>query len=216
MQENNHYPFPLVPLPYSYDALEPYIDARTVQIHHDHHLKTYVDNLNKALEPYPMYHSWSLEMLLCNINALPEEIQVPVHRNGGGVYNHNFYFNIMGGNHSQPKNNLLAAMENSFGSYEKFKQKFKQNALSVFGSGYSWLVMDNHANRPNGLRIMNTANQDTPMPCTVCPLLPIDVWEHAYYLKYQYKRADYIDNWFNVLNWDKIEKIYNQCISNKQ
>lgn len=212
----NHYPFPLEPLPYAYDALEPTIDAQTVMIHHDRHLKSYVDNLNKTLEPYPMYHSWTLEMLLCNINALPEEIRIPVQRNAGGVYNHNFYFNGMSPHPSNPKNKLLDAINAAFGSYENFKAVFKKNALSVFGSGYSWLVMDKHANRPNELRIINTANQDTPLPCTVCPVLVIDVWEHAYYLKYQNKRADYIDNWFQVINWDKAEKNYNQCIDYKE
>lgn len=209
--EQNHYPFPLIPLPYPYDALEPFIDARTVEIHHDKHLKAYVDNLNKALEPYPIYYDWTLEMLLCNINSLPYDIQTSVRNNGGGVHNHNMYFNIMSGNPSQPSEKMLTAITDAFGSIVNFKVELKKAALSVFGSGYAWLVMDTHANRKNGLRIMITPNQDTPLPCTVCPVILIDVWEHAYYLKYQNRRAEYIEAWFNVLNWSEAEKYYDQC-----
>lgn len=212
IQEQEHYPFQLIPLPYPYDALEPFIDKQTMIYHHDNHLKTYVDNLNKTLAPYPMYHKWSLHRLLCNIPALPKEIQTPVKNYGGGVHNHNLFFSIMGNKESKtPVGNLALAIDEQFGSYDNFKAKWKEEALSVFGSGYAWLVVDNHNDNRGKLRIVKTQNQDTPMPCDLCPVILIDVWEHAYYLKYQYRRAEYIDNWFNVIDWNKAEENYNQC-----
>lgn len=209
---DEHYVFELPPLPYPYDALEPYIDEETMKLHHDKHFKTYVDNLNKALAPYPKYHSWSLEKLLKNINALPFSIQTSVKNNGGGVYNHKLYFSIMGPpNDEKPFGNLGNAMTRQFGTYDDFKTKFKQSALSVFGSGYAWLVID----RMKRLKIITTANQDTPLPMGYCPILLIDVWEHAYYLKYHNRRDEYIDSWFHIINWDAAEKNYNNCISER-
>lgn len=198
---NDHYPFELIPLSYDYQALEPYIDTQTMIIHHDGHLKTYVDNLNNALKDYPQFHSWELERLLRNPERLPGKIQTAVKNNGGGVYNHNFFFYSMGNTNNMPSSKMQKMIENSFGSLNQFVIKFKEAALSVFGSGWAWLAAD-----PNGrLKIVTTANQDTLLRTRLLPILPIDVWEHAYYLKHQNKRADYIDDWFYVIDWRTVE-----------
>lgn len=211
MNQNQHYKFELMPLSYPYDALEPYIDQRTVRIHHDGHLKTYVNNLNNTLEPYPKYHDWTLEKLIIFNRILPKKIQTPVRHNAGGVYNHQLYFNIMSP-HSDKSDakRLMPEIEKQIGSYEEFADKFKKSALDVFGSGYAWLAMD----RNGHLKIINTANQDTVLTINLCPVLLIDVWEHAYYLKYQNKRSDYIDNWFNIINWEQAEKNFIDCLRN--
>jgi Fe-Mn family superoxide dismutase len=192
-----------MPLPYDYSALEPYIDEKTMHLHHDKHLKTYVDNLNAALKNYPDYQSWSLERLLKNVNWLPEDIRTPVKNNGGGVYNHEFFFGGMSAaRETQPSEELLVLIERDFGSLDSFKQQFKKAALGVFGSGYAWLALG-----PDGKSVIKTtANQDTLIPLDLCPVLVIDVWEHAYYLKNYNVRADYIDNWFNVLDWRKVSE----------
>lgn len=198
---NDHYPFELIPLPYDYQALEPYIDAETMEIHHDKHLKTYVDNLNKALKDYPWYHRWSLEQLLIHLDRLPVQIRTAVKNNGGGVYNHNLYFNTMGNMNNEPTGNIKRLIESSFGSYDEFKSSLKGAALAVFGSGWTWLAAE-----PSGrLRIVTTANQDTLLQTRLIPILPLDVWEHAYYLKHQNRRADYIDDWFHVIDWRVVE-----------
>lgn len=203
-----HYKFENKPLPYNYNALEPYIDTKTMELHHDKHLQTYVDNLNIALASYPALHSWPLEKLLYNINSLPKEIRTAVRNNGGGVYNHNLYFEGMANTKIKtPIGNLSSAIDKAFGSYYEFKAKFKQQAISVFGSGYAWLVMD----RSGHIIIVATANQDTPLTNNLCPILLIDVWEHAYYLKHYNKRADYIDDWFEVINWEKAELNFMKC-----
>lgn len=203
----NNYAFELTPLPYEYGQLEPYIDTKTMEIHHGRHVQTYVDNLNKALENFPDYHGWSLEKLLYNLDNLPKEIQAPIRNSGGGVYNHNLFFSIMGPNQDTLKEgDLLNAINKSFGSLESFKADLKALALSVFGSGWAWLVADKQGN----LSLMKTPNQDTQIPNNLCPVLNLDVWEHSYYLKYQNKRADYIDNWFNVVNWKKAEENYSK------
>lgn len=209
MNQNQHYKFELLPLLYPYDELEPYIDQRTVRIHHDGHLRTYVNNLNAALEPYPKYHDWSLEKLIVYNRLLPKKIQTPVRHNAGGVYNHQLYFNIMSprSDKAQAKR-LISEIETQFDSYDEFVEKFRKSALDVFGSGYAWLAMDRNRN----LKIINTANQDTVLTLNLCPVLLIDVWEHAYYLKYQNKRAEYIDNWFNVINWGMAEENYMDCL----
>lgn len=203
-----HYPFSLPPLPYDYNALEPYIDQETVKIHHDRHFKAYIDNLNKALKPYPQLHCLSLCKLLCNLNTLPCKIREDVRNNGGGVYSHNLYFNTMGAEKDQrPYGSLMTALEECFGSLDGFKEKMKTSGIERFGSGWAWLVKD----RCGGLRIISTPGHDTPLPCNLCPVLILDVWEHAYYLKYKNKRGDYIDNWFNVINWDEASKNYLKC-----
>jgi len=200
-----HYPFTLVPLPYAYDALEPFIDAKTVEIHHNKHLQTYVDNLNKALENHPDYHSWPLERLLYNLDKLPQEIQTAVRNNGGGVYNHNLYFGGMAkGGVPLADGPLKDAINKVWGSFDDMKAQLKAAGLSVFGSGWAWIVSDYLGN----LSIFKTANQDTQIPAGLTAVLILDVWEHAYYLKVQNRRADYIDNWFNVVDWAASEKNY--------
>ena len=199
--------FTLPPLKYSYDALEPYIDKKTMIIHHDKHHGTYVDNLNKALEKYPEYYKFKIDELLLNLDKLPEEIRETVKNNGGGHYNHSLFWEVMGPNgKGEPKGNILKAIEKDFTSFEKFKEEFKKAALSRFGSGWVWLLKDQDGN----LKIVTTANQDIPDISRYKPVLLLDVWEHAYYLKYLNKRADYIDNWWNVVNWDKVEELYNK------
>ena len=190
---NEHYPFINPPLPYSYDALEPYIDEKTMRLHHDRHLQTYVDNLNNTLKNYPQYHSFSLEQLLFHIDCLPKEIQEAVKNNAGGVFNHILYFSTL--NPINQPDELLGNILNTFGSFEEFQKQFTSAALSVFGSGYAWLVYDCHGN----LTILTTKNQDTPIPFGFYPVLNLDVWEHAYYLKHYNKRADYINDWFLLL-----------------
>lgn len=202
---NQHYEFSLMPLPYSYDALEPFIDALTMQLHHDRHLKTYVDNLNSALSGYHEYHNWSLERLLCGTNCLPESIKTAVSHNAGGVYNHEFFFlNLAVKSKKQPTGLLGERINSTFGGYEEFKRKFKETALDVFGSGYAWLASDKRRN----LCIVTTKNQDVPITRGFSPVMCIDVWEHAYYLKHYNKRADYIDAWFNVVNIKAAEENY--------
>jgi len=197
----DHYPFELPPLPYAYDALEPYIDKETMYYHHDKHFKTYIDNLNKALAPYPEYHDWSLKKLLKNLDSLPQEIRTPVRQNGGGVYNHNMYFDTMApAGTSTMSKEMETVINQTFGSYDNFKDKIKEAGLSQFGSGWAFLVADSE----KGLYIINMPNQDVPMSDTSWPILPMDVWEHAYYLKYKNERDKYIDNWFNVIDWSNV------------
>lgn len=206
---NEHYPFVNPPLPYAYNALEPFIDTKTMHLHHDRHLQTYVDNLNNALENYPALQSWSLEQLITNTNEIPAEIQTAVRNNGGGVYNHIFYFNGLtpyGTNTSAGA--LYRAIVNDFGSTDQFFNEFRNQALSVFGSGYAWLVV----NSDGRLQIVTSPNQDTPLAQGFCPVLTIDVWEHAYYLKHYNERVNYINDWFQVINWVRTETLYNQCI----
>lgn len=198
---NEHYPFVNPPLPYAYDALEPYIDARTMMLHYNRHLQTYVDNLNRILKNYPQYQSFSLEGLLLYQSSLPSEIQIPVHNNAGGVYNHIFFFSNLKAPDSQKLSLPCSTFINSvFGSFDAFLDAFRKAALSVFGSGYAWLVMD----MTGRLNIITTANQDTPLPQNLFPLLNLDVWEHAYYLKHYNNRDDYITDWFHVIDWDRV------------
>lgn len=193
---NNTYPFTLPELPYAYDALEPYIDEETMHYHHDKHFKTYVDNLNKALEPYPEYHSWTLEELLLRLAELPKELKDAVRDNGGGVYNHDMYFDIM----APAGQSISTAVAEAFGGVENFKKTMKEAALSRFGSGFAWLAKD----ADGCLQIIALANQDNPLSQGLTPVMLLDVWEHAYYLKYKNLRADYIDQWFHVVNWNAV------------
>lgn len=190
---NEHYPFVNPPLPYAYDALEPCIDQKTMYLHHDRHLQTYVDNLNAALKDYPKLHTLSLEELLACPDHLPSSVQTAVTNNAGGVFNHIFYFSILG--QIEYPGNLLGHIFFSFGNFEEFEKNFTDAALSVFGSGYAWLVFD----QTGRLKIITTKNQDTPIPLGLYPMLVIDVWEHAYYLKHYNLRADYIKNWFHII-----------------
>ncbi|MEG0691877.1 MAG: superoxide dismutase [Oscillospiraceae bacterium] len=194
-----------MPLDYAYDALEPFIDAKTIEIHHNRHLKKYVDTLNKTLENYPKYQCWSLKELIKNSYLLPYSIQTDVINNAGGVFNHNFYFSCMTPNSSRfPLPNLFAAIECQFCSFNEFKSTFKDTALKVFGSGYAALCVD----KLKRLKIVTLPNQCTVLPIDLRPILMIDVWEHAYYLKYQNLRANYIDSWFELIDWEFAEECY--------
>jgi Fe-Mn family superoxide dismutase len=197
--------YQLPPLPYSFDALEPHIDAMTMEIHHDRHHKTYVDNVNKALESAPDLAEMSIEDLLRNINRVPESIRTAVRNNGGGHANHSLFWEIMGPNGGgNPTGALAAAIEAELGGMEAFKEKFNTNGTSRFGSGWSWLVVDQNGK----LQLLSTANQDSPLMDGQTPILGCDVWEHAYYLKYQNKRPDYIKAWWNTVNWDEVARRY--------
>ncbi len=194
--------FKLMELPYDYNALEPSIDAQTVEIHYTKHHQTYVDNLNKALEGKDDWLNKDLEEVVRDYRELPEDIQKAVRNNGGGAYNHNIYWSIMSNNpKKEPEGKLKEALENKFGSIDKFKEEFKKAALGQFGSGWAWLVQ-----KDGELEIVGYPNQDNPISDGLKPLMGIDVWEHAYYLKYQNKRADYIDAWWDVLDWEAVEK----------
>ena len=197
-------PFTLPPLPYAFDALEPNIDARTMEIHHDRHHKAYVDNLNKALADFPDLAKKSIEDVVKDLNAVPEKIRTAVRNNGGGHYNHSLFWKMMKkGGGGEPKGELAKAIEEIFGSFNTFKDAFAKAGMGQFGSGWAWLV------RADGrLAIQATPNQDNPVTQGAQPLLGIDVWEHAYYLKYQNKRADYIAAWWNVVDWDFVSERY--------
>lgn len=192
-------------LPYSYDALEPYIDQATMNIHHTKHHAAYVNNLNAALEKYPELQAKSLEELLKGLDGIPKEIYWTVRNNGGGHYNHTLFWTILGpGEGGQPSGELLERLKTKFGSFDQFKEAFGKAALTRFGSGWAWLVL----NKDKSLDIVSTANQDSPISDGLNPLLGLDVWEHAYYLKYQNKRADYINAWWSVVNWKAVEERY--------
>jgi Fe-Mn family superoxide dismutase len=205
---SEHYPFENKPLPYKYDALEPYIDEKTMYLHHDKHLQTYIHNLNNALRDHSRLQKMTLEQLILISGKLPENVGLPIWRNAGGVYNHRFYFQGMTPSSTKrPLGALAEAIDKNFGSFENFRKKFTDAAMSVFGSGYAWLVSDGRGN----LNIMTTPNQDTPLPDGLCPILNIDVWEHAYYLKNYNKRDEYIGNWWHVVNWLKANERYLIC-----
>jgi Fe-Mn family superoxide dismutase len=191
-------PFTLPPLPYAHDALEPYIDKMTMEIHHGKHHNAYVTNLNKALESAPEVADKSIEELLANNLAIvPEAIRTAVRNNGGGHYNHTLFWNLMFPNAGgAPTGDLADAINAAFGSFENFKEKFNAAGVGRFGSGWAWLVKT-----ASGLEIMSTPNQDTPIMEGKFPILGCDVWEHAYYLKYQNRRPDYLAAWWNVVNW---------------
>jgi len=194
-------PFTLPPLPYAYDALEPHIDAQTMQIHHDKHHAAYVANLNKAVAGIPQFDSFvndSVGDLLKDLNSVPENVRTAVRNNGGGHYNHSLFWQMMKkGGGGEPTAELAKAIGSAFGSFSAFKDNFTKAALGQFGSGWAWLIVDGGA-----LKIESTPNQDSPLSARHVAILGLDVWEHAYYLKYQNKRADYIAAWFNVVNWD--------------
>ena len=197
--------FVLPPLPYAVDALEPYIDAQTMTIHHDKHHQAYVTNLNGAIEKHPELGSKSLEELLMNLNAVPEDVRTVVRNHGGGTWNHSMFWEIMGPKKGgAPSGELAKAVDSAFGSFDAFKSEFEKAANGRFGSGWAWLVKKGD----NGLAIVSTANQDNPLSENMTPILGIDVWEHAYYLKYQNRRAEYVTNWWNVVNWDAAAERY--------
>jgi len=247
------YPFHNPPLPYSYDALEPFIDAKTMELHHDRHLQTYVDNLNAIITNHPNLQSWTLEKLVFYASSLPASLATSIANNAGGVYNHIFYFNQLTNDknrhlqepnaetkvleipfmknenripepyaetrtfkpmsfivdeNSAPLPELNGLINKSFGDFEQFKARLKAQALSVFGSGYAWLTIGSDCR----LRISSTANQATPLAEGLCPIINLDVWEHAYYLKHYNVRAAYIDDFFNVINWKVAEERLTICM----
>lgn len=199
-------PFVLPPLPYAYDALEPHIDARTMEIHHNKHHQAYVDNLNKALENYPDLQKRSLDeiVMLMAQHQIPAAIETQVKNNGGGHYNHSFFWPLMKKNGGgKPTGSLAKAITDTFGSFEAFQTQFNEAAKKVFGSGWAWLVY-----KDGKLSVISTPNQDPVQLQGYKPVIGLDVWEHAYYLKYQNKRPDYIAAWWNVINWDQAQKNY--------
>lgn len=199
--------FTLPELPYAYDALEPFIDEATMHFHHDKHHAAYVDNLNKALEGQKVWADKPIEEIIAHISDVPETIRTKVKNNAGGHYNHSLFWVMMAPNKDQtvrkPAGKIAKAIDTGFGGFDAFKEKFSTAGMGRFGSGWVWLVSDNGT-----LLIVDTPNQDSPLSEGKIPLLGLDVWEHAYYLKYQNKRADYIQNWWNVVNWDEVEKRY--------
>ncbi len=202
-------PFVLPPLPYAFDALEPHIDAETMKIHHDKHHATYVANLNKAVADKPALASKSIEGLLRELNSVPEGIRPAVRNHGGGHANHSLFWQLLkknGGGH--PTGELGKAVDKKFGSFAGFQEKFTEAATKQFGSGWAWLSLD-----PNReLLVEGTPNQDSPLSSGRTPLLGIDVWEHAYYLKYQNRRADYIKAFYNLINWDIVSERYRKPV----
>lgn len=203
------YPFVMRPLPYEYDALVPVIDEATLHFHHDKHYKTYVDNLNDALADYPELQQMSLKELLVSLEQLPAAVQRPIRNNGGGVFNHELYFDGMKSPVGQePVGELAEAIIRDFGSYKQWQELMKQAAIGQFGSGWAWLVSDEGGN----LSIVQTANQDVPDLSIYTPIFLVDVWEHAYYLQYQNRRAEYVDGWFTLINWRKAQKRYEERV----
>jgi superoxide dismutase, Fe-Mn family len=192
-------PYEVPPLPYSEDALEPHIDAQTMQIHHDKHHQAYVDKVNAALDGT----DWAdkpIEEVIANLSQVPDDKRTPVRNNGGGHLNHTLFWESMSpGGGGQPDGDLASAIDDAFGSFDDFKSKMKDAGVNQFGSGWAWLVHDG-----SGLAVVSTANQDNPVTDGKTPLLGVDVWEHAYYLKYQNKRPDYIDAWWNTVDWGKV------------
>ena len=197
--------FETPPLPYDYNALEPYIDEETMVIHHDKHHVAYTSNFNKALEAHPELYKKSAEEILADLDNLPEDIKPAVKNHGGGHVHHSFFWQIMGPDNKdmKPEGDLLEDIEKTFGDWDKFKEEFTQAAMTVFGSGWAWLVVAD-----GKLQISKTSNQDSPYSLEQKPILGIDVWEHSYYLKYQNKRADFIDNFWQVINWSKVAEFY--------
>ncbi|MCU0571126.1 MAG: superoxide dismutase [Oculatellaceae cyanobacterium Prado106] len=198
-------PVELPPLPYDYDALAPFIDAETMQFHHDKHHAAYISKLNEALEKHTSLQNQSTEALLKDLSQVPEDVRKTIQNNGGGHLNHSMFWQIMkpqGG--GTPTGALAEAINQTFGSFESFQEQFNQAGLGQFGSGWVWLV----SNPQGQLQIISTANQDSPLMQGLYPVMGNDVWEHAYYLSYRNRRADYLSNWWNVVNWPEIEKRY--------
>lgn len=200
------YPHKLPVLPYDFSALEPHIDAQTMQIHHGKHHQAYVDNLNNALKDYTNLHGKSVEDLLTGARDVPEAIRQAVINHAGGHANHSLFWSIMSkGSGGEPSGKVGDAIKSSFGSYASFQEQFTKAAMGRFGSGWAWLVSDH-----GKLAVMSTPNQDSPLMNGKIPIMGIDVWEHAYYLKYQNRRADYVKAWWNVVNWEEIDKIFSR------
>lgn len=194
-------------LPYAYDALEPYVDEMTMKIHHGKHHQGYVNNLNAALENYPELQDKTVKELLEDLSSLPEDIRTAVRNNGGGHLNHTMFWTVMQKADGQkPEGELLEAINTAFGTFDEFKTKFSKAAATRFGSGWAWLVL-----KDGKLEVTSTPNQDNPVSEGLTAILGLDVWEHAYYLNYQNRRPDYIENWFNVVNWNQVAKNYSEA-----
>ena len=197
----------LMQLPFEYDALEPYIDKETMEIHYSKHHQGYVNKLNAALEGHEELQAKTVDELLKDLNSISEEIRPAVINNGGGVSNHNFFWSILKADSTfNPESKIGKAIIEKFETMQNFKELFSKAAATVFGSGWTWLVLNS-----NELEIVQTKNQDSPISQNMIPILGLDVWEHAYYLKYQNKRPDYIEGFFNVINWEKVNEIYTQA-----
>jgi superoxide dismutase, Fe-Mn family len=198
--------YQLPDLPYDYNALEPHVDAKTMEIHHTKHHQTYIDKVNAALDGT----EWAdkpIEEVLRNISSLPQDKQGPVRNNGGGHANHSLFWTIMGPNGGgEPTGDIAAAIDNDLGSYKEFKDKLTEAGINQFGSGWAWLVL-----KDGKLEVTNRPNQDSPLMDGLTPILGVDVWEHAYYLNYQNKRPDYLEAWFNTINWDEVNRRYNEA-----
>ncbi|PZM64805.1 superoxide dismutase [Paenibacillus dendritiformis] len=200
--------FTLPELSYGYDELEPYLDARTMEIHHKKHHAAYVANLNQALSSSPQFKNATVEQLISHLDDIPEDIRTAVRNHGGGHYGHSLYWSIMsptGG--GDPKGDIGKGIEKHFGSFEQLKEDLTKAALSRFGSGWGWLVVNG-----DKLEVMSTPNQDTPLADNKTPILVVDVWEHAYYLQYQNRRPDFVSSWWNVVNWEEVNRRYNEAV----
>ena len=194
-------------LPYSYDALEPFIDARTMEIHHSKHHNTYVVKLNEALDKFPELQNKTIEELLRNLNSVPEEIRTAVRNHGGGHYNHSLFWKMMNpAPAKEPTGKLLTAINQTFGSFDNFREQLTNIGLRRFGSGWAWLVINN-----NKLEVYSTPNQDSPLMESKVPILGVDVWEHGYYILYAWRRDEYLKNWWNVVNWPEVESNYERA-----
>ena len=199
--------YKLPELNYSYDALEPHFDKETMEIHHTKHHQAYTNNLNAALDKHPELKDKDLETILKDIDSVPEDIRVAIRNNGGGYLNHNLFWETLAPASNQlPSGELKEAMDSAFGSFDSFKEKISTAAATRFGSGWAWLVLK----EDKSLDVISTANQDSPLMDGLRPVLGIDVWEHAYYLKYQNKRPEYVTNWFSLINWTKVEELYKE------
>jgi Fe-Mn family superoxide dismutase len=204
--------FELPPLPYDYTALEPYIDEQTMHLHHDKHHQAYVTNLNNALQGQSQFENMSIEELVRRLNEVPEGIRTAVRNNGGGHLNHSMFWQIMKPNGGgEPSGALAQAIAQDLGSFEQFTKDFNDAGVKRFGSGWAWLVL----NSSGKLQVLSTANQDNPLTDGSYPIMGNDVWEHAYYLKYQNRRADYLGAWWNVVNWDEVSKRYEHAKSGR-
>ncbi len=203
---NENMPYALPALPYSYDALEPHIDAKTMEIHYSKHHQAYCDNANKALAGT----EWAekpIDDVLKNLDAIPQDKRTAVRNHGGGFYNHSLFWTFMGGKARQPSADVQKALDGTFGGFDAFREKFEAAAAGQFGSGWAWLVLSGQRSADSGqLEIVQTSNQDSPISAGKIPLLAIDVWEHAYYLKYQNRRAEYVKAFWNVVNWEEVAR----------
>lgn len=199
--------FELPKLSYEYNALEPHIDSMTMELHHSKHHQAYLDKFNAAIEKHPELFEKTAEQIMMELSSVPEDIRTAVQNNGGGYVNHNLFWEVMTPEKKEVGEKLKEGIVKDLGSFEKFMADFTEAAKTRFGSGWAWLVVDNGV-----LRVMSTGNQDTPLSEGKLPILCLDVWEHAYYLKYQNKRPDYVTAWWNVVNWEMVEKLYLQAI----